>query len=70
MHFIFLLWGNLNYFNSLNIQTNFRIIGIFGSASRRRGLIIAFMLMGLHSILIFAPGIIIASSFDIHFYNV
>uniref|UniRef100_A0A915EMR1 Uncharacterized protein n=1 Tax=Ditylenchus dipsaci TaxID=166011 RepID=A0A915EMR1_9BILA len=45
------------------------VIGIFGSASHRRGLIIAFMLMGLHGVIIFAPMIIIASSFDIHFYK-
>lgn len=48
----------------------FRIIGICGSASHRRGLIIAFMLMGLHAAFIFAPIVIIVSSFDIHFYNV
>lgn len=45
------------------------VLGIFGSASHRRGLIIAFMIMGLHGVLIFAPIIIISSSFDIHFYN-
>ncbi|OZC08554.1 hypothetical protein X798_04488 [Onchocerca flexuosa] len=45
------------------------IIGICGSASHRRGLILAFMLMNLHAILIFVPAIIIVSSFDIHFYQ-
>uniref|UniRef100_A0A914C1A5 Uncharacterized protein n=1 Tax=Acrobeloides nanus TaxID=290746 RepID=A0A914C1A5_9BILA len=45
------------------------IIGICGSASHRRGLIIAFMLMGLHAAFIFAPIVIIVSSFDIHFFN-
>jgi len=45
------------------------ITGILGSASHRRGLIIAFMVMGLHGIAIVAPAITIASSFDIHFYN-
>jgi hypothetical protein len=45
------------------------ITGIFGSASHRRGLIITFMLMGFHAVLIFAPAVIIVSSFDIHFYN-
>ncbi|KAH7719021.1 Protein M60.6 [Aphelenchoides avenae] len=45
------------------------ITGIFGSASHRRGLIITFMLMGFHAVLIFAPIVIIVSSFDIHFYN-
>uniref|UniRef100_A0A915Q0D7 Uncharacterized protein n=1 Tax=Setaria digitata TaxID=48799 RepID=A0A915Q0D7_9BILA len=45
------------------------IIGICGSASHRRGLILAFMVMSLHAILIFTPAIVIVSSFDIHFYQ-
>ncbi|VIO89221.1 Uncharacterized protein BM_BM5122 [Brugia malayi] len=45
------------------------IIGICGSASHRRGLILAFMVMNLHAILIFVPAIVIVSSFDIHFYQ-
>ncbi|CAD5227522.1 unnamed protein product [Bursaphelenchus okinawaensis] len=45
------------------------VIGIFGSASHRRALIIAFMIMGIHAILVFVPATIIVASFDIHFYN-
>ncbi|VDN01201.1 unnamed protein product [Thelazia callipaeda] len=45
------------------------IIGICGAASRRRALILGFMIMSLHASLIFAPAIIIVSSFDIHFYQ-
>uniref|UniRef100_A0A0K0EEB4 MARVEL domain-containing protein n=1 Tax=Strongyloides stercoralis TaxID=6248 RepID=A0A0K0EEB4_STRER len=45
------------------------IVGIVGAASRRRGIIIAFMIMSLHAILIFCPAIIITASFDIHFYQ-
>ncbi|GMT32864.1 hypothetical protein PFISCL1PPCAC_24161, partial [Pristionchus fissidentatus] len=45
------------------------IIGLAGCTTSRRGLIAAFLLMCLHSIFIFVPGIVIASSFDIHFYQ-
>lgn len=45
------------------------IVGICGSASHRRGLILAFMVMSLHAVLIFVPAIVIVSSFDIHFYQ-
>jgi len=47
----------------------FRVVGIFGSASRRRGLIITGMVMGIHAVGIVAPAAIISSSFDIHFYK-
>jgi len=45
------------------------VIGICGSASHRRGLLIAYLVMGIHSAAIFAPIIVIVSSFDIHFYQ-
>ncbi|GMT04458.1 hypothetical protein PENTCL1PPCAC_26632, partial [Pristionchus entomophagus] len=45
------------------------IIGLAGCTTSRRGLVAAFLLMCLHSIFIFVPGIIISSSFDIHFYQ-
>ncbi|KAI6244046.1 hypothetical protein M3Y99_00074000 [Aphelenchoides fujianensis] len=45
------------------------VVGIFGSASHRRSLIIAYMILGFHAIFIFMPVIIIVSSFDIHFYK-
>ncbi|CAI5454780.1 unnamed protein product [Caenorhabditis angaria] len=44
-------------------------VGICGSASYRRGIVIAYLVMCIHSILIFVPAIIIVSSFDIHFYQ-
>uniref|UniRef100_A0A914USB4 Uncharacterized protein n=1 Tax=Plectus sambesii TaxID=2011161 RepID=A0A914USB4_9BILA len=45
------------------------IVGICGAASYRRGLVIAFLVMCLHAAVIFVPIIVIASSFDIHFYQ-
>ncbi len=48
----------------------FSIIGIFGSASQRRGLIITFLVMGIHAVTMIAPMAIVYSSFDIHFYKV
>ncbi|KAI6205505.1 hypothetical protein M3Y94_00799900 [Aphelenchoides besseyi] len=45
------------------------VVGIFGSASHRRSLIITSMVLGFHTIFIFMPVIIIVSSFDIHFYK-
>ncbi|VDK34347.1 unnamed protein product [Gongylonema pulchrum] len=45
------------------------IVGICGSASHRHGLILAFMIMSFHAVFIFAPTIVIVSSFDIHFYQ-
>lgn len=69
--FYFLLMGQVSGVHPQSLTlTGFRITGIFGSASHRRGLIITFMLMGFHAVLIFAPIVIIVSSFDIHFYNV
>jgi len=45
------------------------VVGIFGSASRRRGLVISGMVMGIHAVGIVSPAAIISSSFDIHFYK-
>lgn len=45
------------------------VTGILGSASHRRGLIITFLVMGLHGVVIIAPVVVISSTFDIHFYN-
>ncbi|CAL2051449.1 unnamed protein product [Caenorhabditis brenneri] len=45
------------------------LVGICGSASYRRGLVITYLVMCIHSIFIFVPAIITVSSFDIHFYQ-
>ncbi|CAB3399591.1 unnamed protein product [Caenorhabditis bovis] len=47
----------------------FGIVGIMGSASYRRSLVVAYLVMSIHAVVIFVPAIIIASSFDIHFYQ-
>ncbi|CAJ0962266.1 unnamed protein product, partial [Mesorhabditis belari] len=44
-------------------------VGLCGAASYRRGLVIAILVMSVHAILIFVPGIVIVSSFDIHFHK-
>ncbi|CAD6190500.1 unnamed protein product [Caenorhabditis auriculariae] len=45
------------------------VIGLCGSASYRRGLVITYLVMSVHAIFILVPAIIIVSSFDIHFYQ-
>ncbi|CAJ0568440.1 unnamed protein product, partial [Mesorhabditis spiculigera] len=45
------------------------IVALLGAASYRRGLVIATVVMSIHAILILVPGIVIVSSFDIHFFK-